>query len=62
MKAPKAKPIDLGTLQTNYEHCKKILATDAKALSGAQDRFDRSKKEFEAAAEALKQGFRAVAS
>lgn len=58
----KNKPVDLGALQSSYEAAKKKLASDAKALSKAQDQFDRSKKEFEAADAAMRQGFRAVAS
>lgn len=62
MAITKNKPVDLGALQSAFETAKKKLNTDAKALTKAQDQFDRSKKEFEAADAALKQGFRAVAS
>jgi len=60
MKSPKVKPVDLGALQTNHESSKKQLAADARALTKAQDQFDRSKKAFEEADAALKQGFRAI--
>lgn len=58
----KIRPVDLGALQQAHETAKKQLSTDAKALTKAQDQFDRSKKEFEAADAALKQGFRAITS
>lgn len=60
--AKTSKPVDLGALQSNHDAAKKKLAVDAKALQKATDQFDRSKKDFEAADIALKQGFRAVTS
>lgn len=59
-KVEKVPAIDLGALQKEYETCKKVLASSAMKLVNAQDAFAISKKEFERANEALKNGARAI--
>jgi len=48
------KAIDLGALQNTLNATKRQLSTDSKALAKAQESFDRSKKAYQEAYEALK--------
>jgi hypothetical protein len=60
VKHPKSKSIDLGALQDALALAKRAYATDAKALEKSRDSYERSKKTFQEAHEALKAGSRAV--
>lgn len=62
MATPKIKPIDLGSLQDAYQASKRQFAIDTKALTKAQDAFDRSKVAFQEARDALQSASRTVLS
>lgn len=60
MKDSKTKAIDLGTLQSNYLAAKRQRDADVKALTRAQEAFDRSKAACGEAHEALREAARTV--
>ena len=60
--AKTAKAIDLGQLQTNYDHTKKAHLAAIKQLEKAQTVYDESTKAYHEAIDALKNGSRTVLS
>lgn len=59
-KVVKTKALDLGALQDEFVNSRSALVKDADTLQRATDRFHQTKKWYENAETALKEGTKAV--